>query len=170
VKEYPLSDDDIRKILGSNIKIWNYPQLKKMKSIHDMFDNKGRAILLFPNTSPTSGHWCCLINYKNKVEFYDPYGDAPEQQKGGMTPQRLEALDIDHPDLTRLLRTAQKPVYYNTHQFQKSGRNIATCGRWCCCRLLYSSKSLPYFKGVVDKSGMNPDDFVSGLTYDWLKK
>jgi len=171
VRMYPLSDSDLRQILGANIKILNYPQLKRMKHISDMFDDMGRSILLFPNASPTSGHWTCLINRPDKIEFFDPYGDAPDtEQKGGMSKGRLEMLDIERPDLTRLLRTAGKPIYYNNHAFQKSKASVATCGRHCAVRLLYAPKTLNQYMGIIKKSGLSPDDFVSGITYDKLKK
>lgn len=171
VREYPLGDDDIRKLLGNDIKIWNYPQLKGLRSADDMFDSKGRAILLFPNTSPTSGHWTCLINKPDHIEFFDSYGDAPDTaQKGGMTRSRLEGLDIERPDLTRLLRASGKPVFYNHHQFQKEAGNVATCGRHCVVRLLYAPYSLDKYGRIIKKSGMSPDNFVSGLTYDKLRK
>jgi hypothetical protein len=35
IKDYPLGDDDIRKILGNDIKIITYPMLGKMKSIDE---------------------------------------------------------------------------------------------------------------------------------------
>ena len=171
VHQYPLGDDDIRKLLGNDIKIWNYPQLKDLKSADDLFDAKGRAILLFPNSSPTSGHWTCLINRPNSIDFFDSYGDAPDTaQKGGMSKSRLEMLDVDSPDLTQLLRASGKPVFYNHHQFQKESPNIATCGRHCVVRLLYATYSLDKYGAIIKKSGMSADDFVSGLTYDKLRK
>lgn len=171
VRQYPLSDDDIRKVLGNDIRIWNYPQLKDLHSIDEMFDDKGRAILLFPNASPTAGHWTALINRPNKIEFFDSYGDAPDtEQKGGMSQSRLEMLDVERPDLTRLLRASGKPIYYNKHQFQKSSPNVATCGRHCVVRLLYAPYSLDKYNKVINMSQMSPDDFVSGITYDKLRK
>jgi hypothetical protein len=171
VKEYPLGDDDIRKMLGNDIKIWNYPQLKELESADDLFDEKGRAILLFPNVSPTSGHWTCLINRPDSIEFFDPYGDAPDTaQKDGMSKGRLEMLDIKHPDLTRLLRASGKPVFYNRHAFQSSSPSVATCGRHCVVRLLYAPYSLDKYGAIIKKSGMSADNFVSGLTYDKIRK
>ena len=171
VKEYPLSDGDLRVLLGQNIKILNYPQLKKLKSSDQLFDDMGRSILLFPNASPTSGHWTCLIKRPNKIEFFDPYGDPPDtEQKGGMTKSRLEMLDIERPDLTRLLKASGMPVYYNNHAFQKTKASVATCGRHCAVRLLYAPKSLNQYMAIIKKSGLSPDDFVSGITYDKLKK
>jgi len=171
VKSYPLGDDDIRKLLGNDIKIWNYPQLKELESADELFDEKGRAIVLFPNSSPTSGHWTCLMNRPNAIEFFDPYGDAPDTaQKDGMSRSRLEMLDIERPDLTRLLRATGKPVFYNHHQFQRESPNVATCGRHCVVRLLYAPYSLDKYASIIKKSKMTPDDFVSGITYDKLRK
>jgi hypothetical protein len=171
IKQYPLSDGDIRKCLGNDIKIWNYPQLKDVDNVNDLFDEKGRAIILFPNNSPTSGHWTCLINRQDSIEFFDPYGDAPDTaQKDGMSKGRLEMLDIERPDLTRLLRESGKPVFYNHHQFQKESPNVATCGRHCVVRLLYYPYSLDKYGAIMKKSKMSPDDFVSGVTYDKLRK
>jgi len=170
IKEYPLSDDDIRKLLGSDIKIQTYPQLGDYQDVSQMFDEKGRAILLFPNASPTMGHWCCLINRPNKIEFFDPYGEAPEKQKAGLSQSRLQQLDIDHPYLTKLLRSSGKPVVYNTYDFQKEKSNIATCGRHCAVRLLYAPYPLARYKAIIDKSGLSPDNFVSGITFDKIRK
>lgn len=171
VKQYALSDNDIRKILGNDIRIWNYPQLKDLDTADELFDSKGRAILLFPNISPTAGHWTCLINRPNKIEFFDSYGDAPDtEQRDGLSRSRLEQLDIEKPDLTRLLRASGKPVFYNTYPFQKEAGNVATCGRHATVRLLYAPYSLDKYKKVIDLANMSPDDFVSGLTFDKLQK
>ena len=138
VKEYSLSDADIRKILGNDIKIITYPMLGNMSSIDEAFDGKGRSVMLVPNVSPTMGHWVAMIDRGDSIEFFDPYGDAPEEQKGGLSHSKLQALDIDQPFLTKLLRASGKPVYYNTKAFQSSGRSVATCGRHAVARLAYA--------------------------------
>lgn len=171
IKEYPLSDSDLRTLLGNNIKILTYPQLKSMSSYEEMFDDMGRSILLFPNASPTMGHWTCLINRPNKIEFFDPYGDAPDtEQKEGLSQTRLEQLDIDRPYLTKLLRQSGKPVYYNNHAFQTSKGSVATCGKHCAIRLFYAPFTIDKYKKVIDKSKLSPDDFVSAIVYDKIRK
>jgi hypothetical protein len=170
MRQYPLSDADLRRLLGSDIAIHNYPELSSMTDINQLFDDKGRAILLFPNAGPFSGHWTALINRPGGIEFFDPYGEAPEAQKGGMSRSRLEQLDIDRPDLTRLLKASGKPVFYNTHPFQKDGANIATCGRHAAVRLFYAPHSLDEYAKILDASGYAPDDFVVGVTYDKIGK
>jgi hypothetical protein len=169
VKEYALSDADITEILGPT-SIFPYPALEGMESIDDVFDDQGRAIILFPNVSPTSGHWCCMIRRPDRIEFFDSYGEAPEDQKDGLSRSRLEALDIERPLLTQLMRASGIPVYYNTHQFQSNKMSVATCGRHCVVRLLYAPYSLKKYKAIIDKSGLSADDFVTGVVFDKIKK
>jgi hypothetical protein len=170
VKAYPLSDDDIRKVLGVTIKIWNYPNLENLESVDDLFDEQGRAILLYPNNGPMSGHWCCLMNRKNGIEYFDSYGNCPEEPKSEVPQDKLEEWNCDRPFLTRLLKGSGKKVWYNHHTFQVSKGDVATCGRHCCSRLLYAPFSLEKYAGILKKSGLSPDDFVCGLTADKLKK
>lgn len=171
IRQYPLGDDDLRHILGDDISIHNYPELEGMNSINQLFDAKGRAILLFPNASPTVGHWTALLRRRDgSIEFFDPYGDPPESAKGGLSRSKLEAFDIETPELTRLLKASGRPVYYNTYPFQKDRADVATCGRHAAVRLLYAPLTLDQYADTLDKSGYAPDDFVSGVTFDKIKK
>jgi hypothetical protein len=170
VRDYPLSDGDIRQILGDNIKIIPYPELADVENINECFDNEGRCIILFLTSSPTAGHWCAMLRKKRGIEFFDPYGEAPEKQKAGLSRSRLEELDEAQPYLTRLMKESGLPIFYNKYAFQQSKEGVATCGRWCVSRCLYGSKSLEYFKKAIDQSGLAGDDFVSALTFDKLRK
>jgi len=170
VRKYALSDSDIRKLLGDDIAIHNYPELERMRSVSELFDAKGRCILLYPNSSPTSGHWVALIRRPDRIEFFDPYGDAPDHQNDELPTAYLATLDMDRPHLTRLLRAAGVPVTFNRHAFQIESPNVATCGRHAVVRLLYAPYSLDKYKRIIDSSGLSADDFVSGVTYERLKK
>lgn len=172
VKEYSLSDGDIKKLLPG-IKIWTYPQLQNLKNIDMMFDKKGRAIVLHLIDSPNSGHWTCLIKKPTGIEFFDPYGDKPADQLDTVPKDKLVELDESEPFLMNLLKGSGHKVIYNGRQFQKwntAKQDTSTCGRWCITRLLYAPKTLDEFSKIVDSAKMSPDDFVSGLTYNWLKK
>lgn len=171
IKSYALSDDDLRKLLGNNIKIWTYPQLKRVQSPSELFDDMGRAILLFPNASPTMGHWTCLIHRPNKIEFFNPYGESPEDtRKEGMSRSRLEMLDMEQPVLMKLLRASGKPIFYNNYPFQKDRADNNTCGRHCAVRLFYAPYTLERYKRIIDKSKLTPDDFVAGVVFNKLGK
>lgn len=170
IKDYSLSDGDIRRILGSNIKIFTYPQLKQYRDINSLFDDEGRCMVLFLTNSPTEGHWCCMLRKEKGIEFFDPYGESPDEVVDGLSKSKLEQLDMTSPYLTRLLKASGIPVYYNSHQFQKDKEGVNTCGRWCVVRCFYAPYSLEQFKHVVDSSNMTGDDFVSALTANWLRK
>lgn len=170
IKSYPLSDSDIRKMLGRDIKIITYPQLGQMSNISQAFDKKGRCIMLYLTENDSTGHWVCMLNKGNAIEFFDPYGEAPEKALETVPEENKEALGEDEPLLTRLLRASGKEVYYNTHPFQRSKGDVNTCGRHSVVRCLYAPYSLEKYKKVMDSSGMTPDDFVSALTAEKLGK
>lgn len=169
-RAYALSDADIRQILGNDIKIYTYDQLAGMKDYRQLFDARGRGILLYQTTSPMEGHWVCLLNKPDHIEFFDPYGNKPDNIGEYMTEPVREELGINKKLLIPLLKKSGKPVIYNTHAFQKSRNDVATCGRHSIVRCLYNTKSLDEYKKIVDSSNLAPDDFVLGITYDKLKK
>jgi len=170
IKSYPLSDADIRKILGRDIKIITYPDLGKMSSIDEAFDAKGRSIMLYLTENDTTGHWVCMLNKGDRIEFFDPYGEAPEQALESVPEENREALGEDEPLLTRLFKASGKKIYYNTYPFQKEKKDVNTCGRHSVVRCLYAPYSLEKYKKVMDSSGMTPDNFVSALTAEKLGK
>jgi len=167
---YPLSDTDLRELLGTDLPIMTYPQLKGFRHIDQCFDKKGRCMLLFLTNGPNEGHWCCMIKKEKGIHFFDPYGDPPEEQKEGMGNGRLESLDQKKPYLTRLFRASGLPVYYNTFQYQKESPEVATCGRHCAVRLLYAPYSEDQYQNIIRGSGMTPDQFVLGVTMDRIGK
>lgn len=170
VKDYPLSDGDIKKILGSDIKILTYPEVGKLTNADQLFDPHGRCIILFLTQGPTEGHWCCLLNKKKGIEFFDPYGDPPNGVIDDIPEQNKEALDMNKSYLTNLLKKSGRPVFYNAHAFQQDKQNINTCGRHCVVRCLYAPYSLEKYASIIKKSGMSPDNFVSALTANMLGK
>lgn len=170
-ESYALSDEDIRKVLGADVKIIVYPDLKNYISIEDIFDSKGRCIMLFPNSTPTSGHWCCLLRKHAGIEFFNPYGKPPASTKVDHVPAQLaKELNVDKPYLEKLLKESGLRVYYNTERFQRISPNIATCGRWCAVRMMLFKLTLKQFKRVIKDSGMTGDEFVTAIIYNRLHK
>ena len=170
IKDTPLSDSDIRRILGKGIKIITYPDLARMRSINECFDSKGRCIMLYLTQSETSGHWICMLSKKDGIEFFDPYGEPPEKALDTISDDQREALGESVPYLTNLLKASGRKVIYNTHAFQKERGDVNTCGRHSVVRCLYAPDTLTKYKKVMDSSGMSPDDFVSALTAPTIGK
>ena len=167
-KGYALSDDDIRKALGDDISILSYPTLSEHQSIP--FDSKGRCILLYLTFSENSGHWVCLLDKKDHIEYFDSYGKKPEEPLHSVSEEEKHQYGEGKPYLTELLKRSGKPVIYNTHPFQSSKSGNAECGRHSVVRCLYAPYSIEQYKSIIDKSGLTPDEFVVGITYDTIGK
>lgn len=170
LKSYSLSDGDIRKLLGSDISIMTYPELKHMKHIDECFDSKGRCIVLYLTESENSGHWTAMIKKDNSIEFFDPYGDSPEGVRKEINPAKREELDETRPYLQNLLRASGHSISYNRNPFQIDKPGINTCGRHCVTRLAHSDLPIDEYKALIKSSGMSPDDYVTEYTYNELHK
>lgn len=169
IKAYPLTDADIEAILGKTV-IMTYPELQDMEDIEEIFDADGRSVLLFLTENNQTGHWTALIRNSDTIEYFDPYGSAPDADRKWLSKEKLRELDEEKPHLTRLLRNSHLKVYFNTYDFQEDKQNVNTCGRWVVARLLYRKKTLRQFYNIVMNSGLKPDDFVSALTFQIIKK
>ena len=166
LRAYPLGDDDIQKEMARPVPIWVYNQLygQNIRSILDIMDDKGQAIILVPRLAKNVGHWVCVLTNKDgEIEFFDSYGDAPDKQKEGLTPEKIAELGIGDDILVPLLKASGKPVVYNTHKFQAERDNYNTCGRWCVGRLLFKDFSLEDFKKMIDETKLPPDDAITIL-------
>jgi hypothetical protein len=111
-----------------------------------------------------------MLNKGNTIEYFDPYGEAPEQALDTVPQSKLQELDEASPYLTQLLRASGKKVSYNHYAFQKDKADVNTCGRHSVVRCLYAPYSITKYKKVMDSTGMSPDDFVSALTAQKLGK
>ena len=168
----PLSDSDVRHLLGHSTSIMTYPQLASAHKIQDVMDSRGRVVLLYLTTSFTNGHWTTVFTRPNdEIEFFDPYGGAPDEQFDWIPDSIEEALGQTTRYLGRLLDEASEDGYvvrYNPHKFQQMKRDVNSCGRWVAVRLIYSHLSLDQFKALIDKSGVSPDTFVAVVTDQML--
>lgn len=167
-EDYALSDDDIRKLLGSAIKITSYSDLGNVQDILQLFDGKGRGILFFPQSSANSGHWTALIKRGKQIEFFDPYGEPPDAQKDGLSDAKLQQLKMERPELSELLENSGCRVIFNKVQLQKLNDNVQTCGRHCVCRLLFYHYPIQRYRQIIEKSGLTPDEFVTRETFGEL--
>jgi hypothetical protein len=170
LKEYSLSDGDIRTVLGQNISIMTYPELKHISNIDDCFDDKGRCIILYLTESENSGHWTALLKNGNHIEFFDPYGDSPEGVRSEIPPDKRQQLDETRPYLQNLLKGSAYKVTHNRNPFQQDKAGINTCGRHCVVRLKHHDLDISQYKSLIKKSGMSPDDYVCHVTYEILHK
>lgn len=173
LKAYALGDGDIQEKLPEDTRIVIYNELKGLGSIDEILDEKGRVIILYPREAKNVGHWVCLfINKDGDYEFFCPYGDAPEETKRDLSPQKLAELDIEDDLLIPLLKfsaaSSGRGVVYSKFPYQKLAPGINTCGRHCVARLAFHDADDDEYKAVLDKmkegTDKSYDDIVSILT------
>ena len=170
IKSYALSDADMKKVIPT-LKIISYPEMLKAKSIDDVLDEKGRLMLLYLTEDQNTGHWVCLLKRRNQpvLEYFDPYGGyGPDGESEWLSPEELEEFGQDTFHLSKLIRNSPYTLVVNKTAFQKDKTDNNTCGRHCLCRLYMKHLTLPQYTKLLKGSGVSPDDFVSGFTYNLI--
>lgn len=160
-KDYPLSDADIRQLMGNRCNIVRYRDIKKYNSIKQLLGTYECCFILY-EWQERSGHWCLLTKSKNEVEFFDPYSGIPDSELDQVPEDKRIELGENHPYLSDLLRNCKYEICYNEFQFQKLDKGIKTCGRWCCLRCLLKDMNLYDFQKFFQ--GMYGDSVVTSLT------
>ena len=168
----PLSDAELRTLLGPDIRIITYPELAGVTHIDSLLDDKGRLVILFLTTSKSAGHWTAVLETApGELEFFDPYGLPPDGDFKFVTEEQKAAVG-ERPVLASLLGRARQSgwkVRHNPYQFQAMHRGVNSCGRWVTARLLHHDLSIHEFKDLVDRSGVAPDVFVTVTTENSLR-
>lgn len=172
IESYSLSETDIQKMIPT-LKIIAYTSLLKAQTIDDVLDPKGRLMLLYLTENHSTGHWVCLLKYKNSniIEYFDPYGNyEPDGESEWLTPQKLKELGQASKKLTQLLKESPYEVKSNAFPFQKDKMNMNTCGRHCTTRLYFKHLELPDYIKLVESTELPPDTFVSAFTFNLIGK
>lgn len=172
VEAYSLSETDIRKMIPT-LKVVAYPDLLKAQSINEVLDEKGRLMLLYLTENQNTGHWVCLLNYRNTniIEYFDPYGNfRPDGESKWLSKSQLREFGQATKKLTQLLNTSNYEIKSNAFPFQKDKINMNTCGRHCTTRLYFKNLTLPDYIKLIKSTGLTPDDFVCAFTFNLIGK
>ena len=151
LQHYPISDNDILKVLDTNV--IKYSNLQYVKKIDDILRNDSLVILIESNNSPV-GHWVCIVKHNNTLSYFDSYGRPPDPDiylDGGNT----------DPYLSKLLLDSPYDLEYNEYDYQ--ARGVSTCGRHCIVRIIMKDKSLEDYNEFM-RSFKDDDALVSAIT------
>ena len=165
----PLSDVDLKHMLGRNLHVLEYPKLSDYSRIEDVLDDEGRAVILFLSGGKI-GHWVGILRTPGGFQYWDPYGKPPDEPFHWISKKEAQKLGETH-QLTNLLRDAKQRGYqisWNTVALQTHRNDDNTCGRHVAARLYYKHLSAMEFITKIRASGMTPDDFVTVLTQQLL--
>ena len=152
IKEHhPLTPKEVQKIAQQPMIFTKYQDLDDYESLDILFKDADCVLILF-ETHINSGHWCCLINQKSKIVFFDPYGLEPDTELLFTDMKFRQENDMVKHHLTNLLLGSKVPVEYSNKRLQKMSSEVQTCGYWCGTRMrfkdLSSEKFINLFKGL----------------------
>lgn len=170
IKEYEnkaLSDAEVLKLIDGKANMVMYRNLHKFNDIDEILGPHGACILLF-EAKPNYGHWCCLFKLDNNtIEFFNPYGGYPDDSLDFISDKFKKQSNQDQPYLSQLMLDSPYDLTYNEFPFQKVGKNIKSCGRWCAVRLICKNMSLENFADFFFNN--IGDELVTYLTM-WINK
>lgn len=166
-QKYALYDTDIKKIMGGRVNIIPYYELKHYSSIDHLTAPYGQVVILYM-TSHNSGHYTCIINHNDRIEFFDSYSNKPDHEFDDIQKDKIKKHNYSgYPYLLKLLKKSNKTIEFNHHQLQKDGNGVATCGRWVVLRMLLKDVPLDTFINIFKKFS-DPDEIVTKLTNNFL--
>ena len=135
IERKPLSDSDLRHILGNGTKIIEYSELASVPSLSHLLPKPTDSCIILYETKQNSGHWTALLRYRNIFEFFDPYGLVPDKELLWVPAQKRKLLNQSEPYLTHLLERSGSQWIYNKRRFEKMNSTINTCGHHCAHRI-----------------------------------
>jgi len=165
-----LTNYQIENILQGRTKILTYKQLPQFDNIHDILEPFENFIMLYL-ARPNYGHWICVLQHPDRIEFFDPYGgedNIPDTVLDNINEDVKEITNQDYPYLSQLLDDSGYPIEYNNYKFQKHAKDIKTCGRHCIVRVFFKDLLLDdyyeFMTLLANKMKMNYDQLVTFLT------
>ena len=143
-EHHPLSPEEVQKIAGCPMRFTKYSDIDDFPTIEDMFDGTECVLILY-ETIKNSGHWCCILNSEDKIDFFDSYGLVPDNELLFVNIKFREENDMLIPHLSKLFLKTEKCIEYNDKRLQKMAEGINTCGYWCGMRMRYRHFSCEEF-------------------------
>lgn len=133
----PLSDDNLKTILGADTKIILYPDLGKYETVEQLLPKPNDfAIILIvedENRYNIDGHWTALLRYNEMYEWFDPYGNGVDYDLiHWMDKKQRVKLREDKKYLTYLLQGRNH--IYNKVKYEELRKGVNTCGSHCAYR------------------------------------
>ena len=132
-----VSAEDIKKILGNNIKIIRFPDLVNYNSMQEVlpFPNDCAILFFLDEVTPTSniGHWTAIMRNGKQFEFFDSYGLSSKEDLDHIDKEKREKFGEQKDYLKEL---GGRMLTHNSYDYQSWNPAVATCGRYAIIRLL----------------------------------
>ena len=164
----PLSDADLKHILGDDLKIVKYADLSKEASLESLLPKATDYCIILIEEEQDSGHWVALMRYDNTVEFFDPYGKKWDTELAWISMEKRQQLGETQKYLSGLLERTNLKRIYSPYHFEKTGNTVNTCGSHCAHRI-YKLKHnnfdlhdyYSYMEEAEERLHASPDEAVA---------
>lgn len=147
ITKEPLNNEDIQNKI--NCKFILYENMHNINNIEQLLP---ATLILYQLRGDGVGHFCCVFENSEGVNFFDPLGFKPDEELKLMN-SPINSIGHDFTYLLRLLANTNKPIIYNNHKLQS--HKTSTCGHWCtvrmACRDLYCDEFAKCFTGIKNK-------------------
>ena len=171
--KYPLSNDDIHKILR-NVKIITYPELAQYKTIEELLPQEFSCVVILVLEKPNEGHWTGLLRYSNIFEFFDSYGNPVDYDlTHWLDESKRSQLNESTLYLTNLLK-GRKHIY-NKIKYQSMKASVSDCGAHVSYRLykfkndgMTLSEYQKHIKNLCKLYGTTADQIVTEFISNWI--
>ncbi len=165
-----LSKEDI--LQKVHTKVHSYIDLMTLDSIDDIFDSKGRCIILYANEDINTGHWVALCKQSSNIQFYDSYGYPPDFT--GISTGASKALETltgqSERRVLQMIRNGGYGIEYSNECIQNE-EDSATCGKYCVLKLFFNEMPISLFNRFIESSSakynLSNDEYIS-LVYELL--
>lgn len=147
-----------------------YKDLLNFNSIDEILGVHNKCIVLFPVSSSTNGHWCCMIYHSdiNTLEWFDPYGLSWNEELKYSEVTKWTKYNI----IGQLMKKATDQgikTMFNPYRFQKMKDGINTCGKHSSIRARFSYLKIDEYAKLMLHQKMDPDYLVTILTFITLR-
>lgn len=124
-----LDSQEVQESVGDNLMFYPYEEIPSLKSIDQMLP---MSLVLYQLAK--TGHFVCVFENSEGVNFFDPLGYAPDSELD--LPIEPHLRYQKHETFTYLLKLLEQrtPIIYNSRRYQMKG--TSTCGMWCAVRLV----------------------------------
>jgi hypothetical protein len=169
-----VSDSDFHRFLPDvDGKIIKYADLEQYPTMDVLMPNQDDYRIILTETKKNSGHWCCLLKYKNCYEWFDSYGLRPEGEMSFIPTAMKEMLGETKHQLSRLFNTLPEDALgiYNKKKLQVLKDGINTCGRFTICRLQMAmfGYDLDEFLNFLKRQKTDTGKPYDVLMVDWIQ-
>jgi len=164
----PLSDADLKHILGEDLKIIKYSELSSYSSLESLLPKTKDYCIILYEEEPDSGHWVALLRYGLVVEFFDPYGKKWDTELTWIPKAKRQELGETQRYLSGLMERSTLKRIYSPYHFEKESNTVNTCGSHCAHRIYRLQKEdmdltdyYSYMEEAEEKVHASPDEVVA---------